>query len=196
MKTLIEYFRTQPENEVQEVLRILRSSTDLVSVIRLVKESNVLLAATGDPAGSPSGESEQAQLDELDSQALARSTIRVPARPWTAVAGDGLVSELVSSFFAVDHPHVYSFVDRDCFIADMRSQNPKDAKYCSPFLVNAICAFRCVSHLFLMPSVTLVHLPHPVFCSARSLNYSQVSHGGIETICQDPQPRCWHIFLQ
>jgi hypothetical protein len=70
---------------------------------------------------------------------------RVPARPWTVLAGDGLVSELVSAFFTYDHCSGIPFVDQECFLADMRAEDITQARFCSPFLVNAICALRCVS---------------------------------------------------
>jgi hypothetical protein len=71
--------------------------------------------------------------------------IKVKASPWTAVARRGIVSELVSSFFAWDNLLLHSFIDRDSFLRDMELGNPKEARYCSPFLVNAICATQCVS---------------------------------------------------
>ncbi|KAG6019116.1 hypothetical protein E4U41_003392, partial [Claviceps citrina] len=82
-------------------------------------------------------------LERLELLALRESSIRVDARPWTAVASDGLVSELVSSFFTWDDAFFLPIVDREAFLADMRSGNVAKAKYCSPFLVNAICASRC-----------------------------------------------------
>lgn len=81
----------------------------------------------------------------MDMKALTNSLFRVSARPWTTVAGDGIVSELISSFFVWDDAFFAPFIDRESFLRDMRSNDVENAKYCSPFLVNAICASRCVS---------------------------------------------------
>lgn len=79
----------------------------------------------------------------IDLKALTHSLFRVSARPWTTVAGDGLVSDLVSAFFVWDDAFFFPFIDREAFLSDMRSGDVENAKYCSPFLVNAICASRC-----------------------------------------------------
>ena len=86
-------------------------------------------------------------LEKLDSEALGKSPIKVPARPWTNVAGDGVVSELISAWFRWDDIFCYPYVDRECFLDDMRKGDPSHARYCSPFLVNALCAQRSVGNL-------------------------------------------------
>jgi len=84
-------------------------------------------------------------LENLDVAALSKSTFQVRARPWTTLANDGLVSELLSSFFASDGCFYLSFVDQQYFLDDMEVGDIGMAKFCSPLLVNAICALRCVS---------------------------------------------------
>jgi hypothetical protein len=84
-------------------------------------------------------------LENLDVAALSESSFQVHARPWTALANDGLVSELLSSFFASDGCFYLSFVDQQYFLDDMEVGDIGMAKLCSPLLVNAICALRCVS---------------------------------------------------
>jgi hypothetical protein len=84
-------------------------------------------------------------LENLDIAALSKSTFQVHARPWTTLAEDGLVSELLSSFFASDGCFYLSFVDQQYFLDDMKAGDVGMAKLCSPLLVNAICALRCVS---------------------------------------------------
>lgn len=81
----------------------------------------------------------------VDLKALTSSLFKVPARPWTMVAGDGIVSDLISSFFVWDDAFFFPFIDREAFLTDMRSGDVQNSKFCSPFLVNAICASRCVS---------------------------------------------------
>jgi hypothetical protein len=84
-------------------------------------------------------------LENLDIAALNKSTFQVHARPWTTLADDGLVSELLSSFFASDGCFYLSFVDQQYFLDEMEAGDVGMAKLCSPLLVNAICALRCVS---------------------------------------------------
>ncbi|KAK0725019.1 hypothetical protein B0H67DRAFT_119718 [Lasiosphaeris hirsuta] len=81
----------------------------------------------------------QKRVSEIDSEALAVSAVKVPARPWTEVAGDGIVSSLVSSFFKYDDAFVYAFFDRDLLVRGMRSGA---REYCSSCLVDALCAVR------------------------------------------------------
>jgi hypothetical protein len=84
-------------------------------------------------------------LENLDIAALSESTFQVHARPWTTLADDGVVSELLSSFFASDGCFYLSFVDQQYFLDDIEAGDVGIAKLCSPLLVNAICALRCVS---------------------------------------------------
>jgi len=84
-------------------------------------------------------------LENLDVAALSKSTFQVHARPSTALANDGLVSELISSFFASEGCFYLSFVDQQHFLDDMEAGDIEMAEFCSPLLVNAICALRCVS---------------------------------------------------
>jgi hypothetical protein len=84
-------------------------------------------------------------LEDLDVAAMSESNFRVRARPWTAIADDGLVSELLSSFFASDGCFYLSFIDQQYFLEDMEAGNIDMAEFCSPLLVNAMCALRCVS---------------------------------------------------
>jgi hypothetical protein len=85
------------------------------------------------------------RLLKLNQEALETVPIKVPARPWTIVAGDGIVSELITEFFANDHLYFFPPIDRMAFLGDMQKADIENARYCSPLLVNAICAHRCVS---------------------------------------------------
>ena len=51
-------------------------------------------------------------MNEVEADALAKSPLKVPARPWTSVTGDGIVSNLISSFFKWDDSIMYPFMDR------------------------------------------------------------------------------------
>jgi hypothetical protein len=83
-----------------------------------------------------------------EAHSLQDNGFRVPARPWTAVAGDGIVSDLVSRFFDIDQPFYCAMVDHSALVSDMRASDTAVARYCSPILVNAICALGAVSSAF------------------------------------------------
>ena len=85
-------------------------------------------------------------LKALDDLALAESRFALNAMPWTRIAPSGLVSYLLSSFFTHDSPLFLPFVDEELFLADYRKDDPATARFCSPLLVNAICAHRAVSN--------------------------------------------------
>lgn len=84
-------------------------------------------------------------LASLDLSALSTSKLKLRAQPWTALAGDGLVSELLSSFFAYENCYYMPFVDQERFVDDMQAGDVNHSDFCSSLLVNAICALRSVS---------------------------------------------------
>ncbi|KAI0142929.1 putative C6 transcription factor [Xylariaceae sp. FL1272] len=124
--------------EGSEILRRLKGVEDPIGLARSIRQAELLLPNPGTSYGQP----EHQALEQLESSALERSPIKVPARPWTNIAGDGVVSELISSWFRWEHPFPYPFIDREAFVEEMRKADPKTAKHCSPFLVNVICAMR------------------------------------------------------
>jgi hypothetical protein len=139
LRELVGYIRTCPEVEAKQVYRQLRTANGLQELIHLHEGSDISskqkhrMSRSENPACEP------------DLDVLANSAIKVPARPWTLLAGDDLVSELVSAFFTYDHCSGIPFVDQECFLADMRAEDIVQARFCSPLLVNAICALKCVS---------------------------------------------------
>jgi hypothetical protein len=141
LRELYTYLQTRSETEAEEIIRRIRTNHDPTVVLRLIKDADLLLEAS--MAGYRGAEA--SELRRLDAGALQRSSLKVVARPWTVVAGDGVVSELVSKFFTIEQPFFGTFVDETCFLQDMRSGIVRDAKLCSPFLVNAICAYTSVS---------------------------------------------------
>ncbi|KXX74307.1 Nitrogen assimilation transcription factor nirA [Madurella mycetomatis] len=135
LRELFARLHSRPEAEAFEILRRLRATSDPFEVLRCLRGADTLLAIPS-PNGFPTAGREMMKLEDAT---FAASAIKVPARPWTTVAGDGLVSNLISAFFRWDDPFIYSFVERELFLRDMRhGQGP----YCSPLLVNAICALR------------------------------------------------------
>ncbi|GAB1198566.1 hypothetical protein APSETT444_007892 [Aspergillus pseudonomiae] len=79
----------------------------------------------------------------LDAKRLSDQPLfQVPAKPWTSVVSDNdFVSHLVSLWLTWSHPFS-NWVDRGQFVHDMQA-GLLGAKYCSPFLVNAILAYAC-----------------------------------------------------
>ena len=127
-----------------EIYRRVRIANDPLDVIELLRGGDLLLQQRA-PEQPGEGDTPTDGLESLEMSALEQSSIKVHARPWTRVAGDGLVSELISSFFAYDNGFYLSFVDQESFLDDMLSSDVANAEFCSPILVNAICALRCVS---------------------------------------------------
>jgi hypothetical protein len=140
LRELYGYLRFRSEPEAYEIYRRIRTSNNPIEVLNFIKQADMLLMNP-----SPWPDRLDARLERWDLNALRNSVFKVPARPWTVVAGDGMVSELISAFFKWDDTFSYPFIDRESFLMDMQKEDPKNAKYCSAFLVNVICAVRCVS---------------------------------------------------
>ena len=138
-----DFFRllhTKPDGDALDILRRIRVSEDPLAILDAIREAELLLP--DGPSCSGLGEENVARLDQ---SALESSTIEVPAQPWTSVAGDGLVSELVSNFFTWDGSYLFPSIDTQVFVDEMKAADPDKASWCSPFLVNAICAQSSVS---------------------------------------------------
>jgi hypothetical protein len=131
LRELFGHIRTCPEAEAKQFYQQLRTADGLQDLLQLSGESSLSF--------------KQKPACDLGLDVVGSSAIMVPARPRTVLAGDAFVSELVSAFFAYDHCSGIPFVDEECFLADMRAEDITQARFCSPFLVNAICALRCVS---------------------------------------------------
>lgn len=142
LRELLENVRNSPEAEYLNTFRQLRRAVSPLYVTTLRKDTRISLRQN---MHRPVNDKRTSALDSLESNALHDSRLKVNAQPWTTIAGNGLVSELLSSFFAYDNRFYLSFVDQGCFLEDMQSGDTATAEYCSPLLVNAICALRCVS---------------------------------------------------
>ncbi|KAL8825677.1 MAG: hypothetical protein Q9191_004266 [Dirinaria sp. TL-2023a] len=91
------------------------------------------------------GKDNDERLRLLDVVALDESDIKVLARPWTTVAGNGIVSQLISVFFHHYQPIIMPFINRQAFVADMATGQIGSASTCSPVLVNAISAYAAIN---------------------------------------------------
>lgn len=70
-------------------------------------------------------------------------TYHVPARPWTQITSDnGLVSHLISIFMSFSNLY-WRYVEEDLVLKAMTAKDT-DSEFCSPFLVNAMCALASV----------------------------------------------------
>lgn len=131
---------SRPEEEAIEIFKRLRMSGDALQVLDFVRSGDLLQRLHVGKSASPR-EPALTNADDLDRPI---GLLKVPAKPWTDLANDGLVSELITSFFTWDEPFLLAFVDQESFLEDMRKCSPETTIYCSPLLVNAICALRCV----------------------------------------------------
>jgi hypothetical protein len=77
----------------------------------------------------------------------------VPAYPWTTVTDDDeLVSSMVTSYLMWEQPY-YNYVNKVAFLEDMSSvgtafdadKDSTEREFCSPCLVNAVCAIGAMS---------------------------------------------------
>jgi hypothetical protein len=161
LRELFRYLKTRPDVEVAEIIGRIRTEEDPLAVLRFIKDGDLLLEASATAPRS----GDTSEMQNLDIEALKNSSIKVPARPWTVIAGDGVVSDLISTFFAACHYFVAVFVDKTCFLQDMRSGSIKTSEFCSPFLVNAICAWAAVSP----QGITIPILSVDIFASSTQL---------------------------
>ncbi|KAI9148645.1 Notoamide biosynthesis transcriptional activator notL' [Paramyrothecium foliicola] len=140
LQALLLYLTQQPEIDAIGILQRLRTTDNPMAVAESLRLGDSMMQKRVDSV--PKNECEELRL--IDQEALAGSPIKVPALPWTSIAGDGIVSELISSFITFEHTFLFSFVDRDAFLEDMRHNPPQNTQYCSSLLVNAICSLRSV----------------------------------------------------
>jgi hypothetical protein len=140
LRELLNFVHSRPKVEALEIFNRIRLGRDPIEVLRFIKQADVLLPTS--PINTSNGDP---RLVKLDLDALEDASIKVRARPWTTVAGDGIVSELVSKHFGYTALFCYSVVDQELFLADMENGDLERSRYCSPLLVNAICAFESVS---------------------------------------------------
>jgi hypothetical protein len=141
MTELYGYIRSRPDSEVAEIVRQIRQTADPFVVLNRIRDGDILLRR------SQSKPTSDSIMRQLDAEALQHSRIKVRARPWTSVAGDGIVSHLITT--AMQHSITF-YIDEEALTTDMSVQDPENAQYCSPLLVNALCALGTASS-FLSP---------------------------------------------
>lgn len=139
MRELYVHLRTRPEAEVTQILHRIQSAPDAFEVLRFIQQGSLLLQL-----GTRSQDADP-RMRVIDADALANSRIKVHTAPWTTVAGDGIVSHLLTLAFDREQPFILPFLDEKTVLADMALDDVANAKFCSPLLVNAMCAFAAVS---------------------------------------------------
>ncbi|KHN99136.1 Zn(2)-C6 fungal-type DNA-binding domain protein [Metarhizium album ARSEF 1941] len=181
LRDLFKLLHSLPAEEGQEVISRLKAADDPIQVLRSVQEASLLI---NNPNSSSCSALLDSRLDRLDLLALRESAIRVDAKPWTAVAGDGIVSELISSFFNWDDALYLPFLDREAFVEDMRARNVAAAKFCTPFLVNAICAARCYTcrRTRAFSGISKKNLADDFFNEAKKLLHLEGGRASIPTV--------------
>ncbi|KAF2752549.1 hypothetical protein EJ05DRAFT_481196, partial [Pseudovirgaria hyperparasitica] len=132
LRELVLLLKTKSEDEAKAILNMIRSHDDPVSVIEKLRQHKLPLAWSD----TPSQDSDKAD------EKVIKSATQVPAQPWTSVATDEVVSELITAWFAWEDTTLFSYITLDLFVADMKASDPERATFCSPFLVNAICAAK------------------------------------------------------
>ena len=140
-KELYDLIQGSPGHEAQIVLERIRMSSNSLEALRSVRDAALLLPP---PMISEIAGRAESRIAKIDAEALSYAPFKLHARPWITVVDDGLVSELVSGFFGSDHLYFFPAIDREAFLMDMTNGDAEHAHYCSPLLVNAICAHRCV----------------------------------------------------
>lgn len=155
-KELLTLLRDKPDSEAYEILRRIRNADEPLLVLDEIRHAELLLAEPSSPVADRLSMDDR--LLRLDQEARDHSFIAVPARPWTVVVDDGLVSELITEYFTWDHAYLLPSVDRDVFVDEMRSRDPLTARWCSPLLVNAICAQKSVRYPLYIPYI------YPLYC--------------------------------
>ncbi|KAJ0307466.1 hypothetical protein COL516b_004080 [Colletotrichum fioriniae] len=154
-KELFRMVCTKSEDEAKEIFRRIRLSGDPLRVLESIRQAEILLPSL--PVNDRVSDSRLAKLNE---KAMENSLLRVPAKPWTAVADDGIVSELITDFFSWDNASCFPAVEQNLFLEDMRSGNIKRAKWCSPILVNAIYTGQDLARQFREEVMQLVEKSH------------------------------------
>ncbi|KAG5957392.1 hypothetical protein E4U58_006110 [Claviceps cyperi] len=130
------HIRAAPEGQSFSVFQKIRASRNsrpldvLESLDETYQERNEFFTSYGHSNG---------ENNEADSN----QDIEVRAAPWTTVAGDGVVSELITQYFTFDYLYVFPPINRTIFIREMASPSVHPGLCCSQLLVNAICAQQC-----------------------------------------------------
>ncbi|KAI9750704.1 MAG: hypothetical protein M4579_006352 [Chaenotheca gracillima] len=163
LQGLMATIRSSKTASTDRLIDLIRQDASLEDVAAFVDEVQETLREQGRQHSEESAELEEWRANlsrrqhsrspsEPRRKALNLSDIcddppfRVPARPWTTVSDDDeLISHLVSLYMTWEQPFLHLFVERNSFLRDMNAEfRPSNLGFCSPLLVNAMCAMACL----------------------------------------------------
>ncbi|KAI0145128.1 hypothetical protein GGR57DRAFT_322203 [Xylariaceae sp. FL1272] len=139
-RELLAAIYDRSDADAEEIFRRLRIAPHPLAVLESIKQADLLLVNPSTIEWATNK-----RLLTLDNNALQYSAIKVRAQPWTAIAGNGIVSELITNFFAWDNAYLFPAIDQRAFVDDMNAGVVEKGVWCTPLLVNAICAQRSQS---------------------------------------------------
>lgn len=134
LKGILDRMQQGTEDEAYSIYLQLRSEPD-ISMLYLAQH---LTLQTPDGISGPGTESSV----KFSMSRTEKELQPIMAKAWTTVADHELVSELVASWFRRDDAQVCPCIDRESLIEPAGAGG---TEFCSSFLINVICAARCVS---------------------------------------------------
>lgn len=142
LRWLYRQINALTEDEAYKVFNHIRATgySNPIDALRLL-DQDVFLNKEGYNQSPKSTEI----CDNMGVEPINKFTIEVQALPWTTVATDEVISELISQYFMFDYLYVFPPIVRSKFIHEMKFGDIATTTCCSPLLVNAICAHQCVS---------------------------------------------------
>ncbi|KAK5072022.1 hypothetical protein LTR51_006506 [Lithohypha guttulata] len=125
LDTILESLRDPDDDNVQNLLRLIRSNAPLDEIIQCASVNNQYISEDQLASLAVAVDSGLSRKPMLSINALCDiPLIKVPARPWTNVTNDDdLVSHLISIYFTWFNP-IYPVVARELFVAHMTAGDP------------------------------------------------------------------------
>lgn len=134
LKGLLGRMQQGTEDEAYSIHLQLRSAPD-VSVLEMVQHLSLQV-----PDGRSKSDAERSVDPTIPTTGKDLKSVAIKA--WTKVADDELVFDLVVSWFMWDDTQVCPIIDRETLLEAIRTGG---TQFCSGFLINVLCAARCVS---------------------------------------------------
>ncbi|OAQ60052.1 fungal zn(2)-Cys(6) binuclear cluster domain-containing protein [Pochonia chlamydosporia 170] len=143
LRNLYGYIQSRPLSEAHDLVAVIQACQDPTEATRRFLLHNDSIGDINAFAEAEISNVFLASGDVETSLAPAHYPVHVLAYPWTTIAGDEVVSKLISQFFIAERSLVLPIVNSSQFIEEMKGGDTTVAMYCSPLLVNAICAHQC-----------------------------------------------------
>ncbi|EFY85809.1 C6 transcription factor, putative [Metarhizium acridum CQMa 102] len=139
LKRLYGYICASSEDEAFKVFQHIRASDNHNPIDALQSfDRNDFLTLEYNESPAPTDVS-----DDTGIESATNALFEVRALPWSVVASDEVVSELISQYFTFDYLYAFPPIPRVTFLNEMKLGDVAAATSCSPLLVNAICAQQC-----------------------------------------------------